>query len=301
MDMETQTTLTPNVDESEAFFRAINKDIIKNPIQFLSERGHGKSSTLKTIVKRCREARTDVVFYIFDPSTTWYESAPVKYRQFVTVDRINAGQTVNVGDCVYEIGSLTEAQRRTFVGSMIAQHYKARYEMKINNPAEFAKLPTIVYVIEESNCIFGSFSFRIRDWISPILSDFISIGRNYKLSAIMVATAEEGEMAPSLRRRTRRIYGRLVAEGDVARVRRKDKAMANYLSKEIPRFHFVYDGDRFFGPIKVPDEVKLPAEDFPLPEATPQRVSNSSCLGWFMVGFIGVLGIYMLLKYFYLI
>lgn len=143
------------------------------------------------------------------------------------------------------------------------QDYRRNYEMSMNEPDKFKKecLWTI-YVIEESNTIFNSYSLRKNDWVSPVLQDFISIGRNFKLGAFLLATAEEGEISPSLRRRSRRIYGRLVAEGDIARVRRTDKKMAEYLAKEIPRFNFVYWGERFFGPVHVKDTVTTTPMDY---------------------------------------
>ena len=297
--MQTQLIEANTVNEDEAFYNAIANDCPKNILQFISERGQGKSTALKTIIKRMRITNPELEFLVFDISQTWFQSAPLKYRQLVTVDKIRAGQVMNVSDCVYEMGELSEAQRRAFMGTIIAQIYKKRYEMKLNNPEEFAKLRTMIFVIEESNCVFGSYSFRQRDWISPILSDFVSVGRNYKLSAILVATVEVGEMAPSLRRRSRRIYGRLVAEGDISRVRRNNKEMAKFLSQEIPRFNFIYWGESgFIGPVKVPDEVKAPAIDYPLPEANPQGNNNPNFWSQLFFGVIGVFAIWAFITYF---
>ena len=299
---QTLITCKPPEGEDKAFYDAIINDIQKDILQFISMRGHGKSTSLKTIVKKCREAHPELQWLIFDVSQTWYESAPVKYRQLVTRERIKAGQIVSVPDCVYEMGSLTEQERRMFVGTIIAQVYRRRYNMKLNDPIAYAQLPTMVFVVEESNVVFGSYSFRVKDWISPVLADFVSVGRNYKLSAILVATVEEGEMSPSLRRRSRRIYGRLVAEGDIARVRKNNKAMAKYLSEEIPRFNFVYWGDRFFGPVKVPNEVKTPAKDYIPAEsiAQPKGATDGGIfflktLGWFA---FFLFAFYMFLSYF---
>lgn len=255
------------------------------------------SSALKTIVKRSREAHPELVFIAFDVSQSWYEFAPLKYRQLVTVEKIRAGQIVNVEDCIYEMGSLSEAQRRQFIGTIIAQTYRGRYDMKLNNPEAFVALPTLVFIVEESNVVFGSFSFRVKDWISPVLADFVSVGRNYKLSAILVATVEEGEMAPSLRRRSRRIYGRLVAEGDISRVRRNNKDMARYLSQEIPRFNFVYWGEKFIGPVKVPDEVKTPAIDY-IVENPADETSSGFNLNWWIQFCFGALLVVLLIAYF---
>lgn len=252
-----QAKLVENLDSSTGeaeFFKAISIDIKQSLILLLSERGHGKSSSLKAIVKYCKDTNADITIKVVDPSQTWWKKSPIKYRQYVTREAIKAGRIKNVGDCVYEVGMLSEEERRAFLGMIVAQDYKRNYEMSMNDPEKFKKecLWTI-YVVEESNTIFNSFSLRKNDWVSPVLQDFVSIGRNFKLGAFLLATAEDGEISPSLRRRSRRIYGRLVAEGDIMRVRRSDKAMAEYLSKEIPRFNFVYWGSKFYGPVHMKD------------------------------------------------
>lgn len=299
--MGAQTTLVtckPPIDESEEFFSAIVNDIKKVPILLLSERGWGKSTALKTIIKRCKESHQDISVKIFDVSMSWFKTSPTKYRQLVTVEKIKAGQVVNVGDCIYEMGLLNEAQRRMFVGTIINQDYKKAYNLKLMDEKAFDGLPWNVYLFEEANTYFSSFSFRVKDWVSPVLSDFISVGRNYKLSAFLVATAEQGELAPSLRRRIRRIYGRLVAEDDIARVRRQDKDMANYLSKEIQRFNFIYLGDRFYGPVLIPDEVKTAAIDFPLDNIPVQKGGNPNFWREVFFGAVSVFAVWAFLSYF---
>lgn len=262
-----QSTLFENPikggSEEDSFYDSIIKDTKQSLLLFLSERGHGKSSSLKSIVKECKERNADITLKVFDPSQTWFKKSPLKYRQYITREAIKQGRIKNIGDCVYEIGLLSEEERRVFLGMVIMQDYRRNYEMSMNEPDKFKKecLWTI-YVIEESNTIFNSYSLRKNDWVSPVLQDFISIGRNFKLGAFLLATAEEGEISPSLRRRSRRIYGRLVAEGDIARVRRTDKKMAEYLAKEIPRFNFVYWGERFFGPVHVKDTVTTTPMDY---------------------------------------
>jgi hypothetical protein len=277
-----------SITGEQEFFKAVSEDLKQSLVLFLCERGHGKSSSLKAIIKYCKETNSDIIVKCFDPSMSWYEISPTKYRQYVSTEKLTTGMIDNVGDCTYEIGSLTEEQRRFFLGTCIAQDYKYRYNLRLNDPAAFKKLPWVIYVIEESNTIFGSFSFRKNDAITPVLQDFVSIGRNYKMNAFLVATAEEGELSPSLRRRSRRIYGRLVAEGDIARVRKSNKAMANYLSNDIPRFSFVYWGSKFYGPTHINDTVKSTPEDYVVKNPAPAKAAgyNWDWLVWgVIVGF----------------
>ena len=269
------------------FYDQIQRDIRQSLIQLVSERGHGKSTGLKTIVKRIRDTDPGITFKVFDPSQSWFERSPTKYRQYVTPAKLASGMVDNVGDCTYEIGALSEPQRRIFVGMCIAQDYKHRYDLRMNNPKAFEALGWTIYVLEEANVLFNSFSMRKNDAITPGLQDFVSVGRNYKLGAFLVATAEEGEIAPSLRRRSRHIYGRVESEADLSKVRRKDKELAAYLTV-IPRYTFVYLGDKKYGPVKMLDTVKCTPEDYVVLNPAPAKAVgyNWDWLVWgVIVGF----------------
>jgi len=264
-----QSTLNP-VEVVEPPFHLLSEDVTQVLIQLLSVRGHGKSSSLRTILKRIKQKRTDIVFKIFDVSQAWFHNAPVAHRQLVTWSRLRAKQIMNVEDCVYEMGQLTDLQRRAFVGSIIAQDYKERYNLKLANAGKLEVLPWVIYVFEEANVYFGSYSFRKNDEISPILQDFVSVGRNYRLSGFLVATAEVGEISPSLRRRSSRLYGQVESESDLGRLRRKDKgAMA--LVKSLPKYHFLYYGRVPIGPFRIRDEVKEAPEDYIVIEEEPVK------------------------------
>lgn len=271
------------VVNNEAFYSAVSKDITQVLVLFLSERGHGKSSSLKSIVQRCMKDHPEIVWKAVDPSQTWFHNSPLKYRQYVTREGMKKGLIKNVNNCVYEVGILTVAERRAFIGMIIAQDYQRAYNLRMNDPEGFKALPWTVYIVEEANTVFGSYSFTAKDAFSPILNDFVSVGRNFKLGAFLVGTAEDGEMAPSLRRRSRRIYGRLEAEGDLARIKRKDKALAHYLAAEIPRFHFVYYADKVYGPVRVPDDVKnIPVDYIPV-DLKPHQDGHHFNVGWLQI------------------
>lgn len=268
--------------ENHEFYDRIADDVKKVLIQFVSEAGHGKSSSLRTIIDYCKKKHPDIQFIIFDTSQAWFHNAPVKYRQLVTRERVQKGLISNEYDTVYEIGSLNEVERRWFVGTVIQQIYVQRYKAKLEDKLD--EYPHVVFVFEEANVYFGPYALRRNDELTQVFQDFVSVGRNYKMRGFLVATAEVGEISPSLRRRSRRIYGRLESEGDIARIRKKDKKLADYLSGEIPRYHFVYYADRAYGPVKVPDLVNHEPEDFQRKQPISQKQGDSGFNWW--VGFL---------------
>lgn len=289
--------------ENEAFYDAITGDVTQVLIQLLSERGHGKSSSLRTIIDYCKRKHPELVFKIIDLSQSWYHCAPVKHRQHVTVPNIRKGLIQNIGDCVYEIGSLTKEQRRAFVGSLIKQDWDYRYSLKMQNPEALKREPWIIYVFEESNIYFGSYSFRSNDLFTPVLQDFVSVGRNYRLGAFLVATAEVGEMSPSLRRRSRKIYGRVESESDLAQIRRRDRSRrvkVEPLVKQMPRFHFLYEGDKgVYGPVRIPDVVvDAPVDYVPVTVEEEGVGGGSGGWGWWFGFFASFFIVFMFLLYF---
>ena len=279
-------------DSETRLYEAITDDIIQVLIQLVSERGHGKSTSLRTIVDYCKKKHPELVFQIFDLSQSWWHCAPVEHRQHVTVENLNANRIQNIADCVYEIGSLSQEDRRAFVGTVVKQHWDQRYRLKMENPDELKKLPWVIFVFEESNIYFGSYSLRTNDEFTPIFQDFVSVGRNYKLGAFLVCTAEVGEMSPSLRRRSRKIYGRVESESDLSKIRRRDKnreVKVSDLVMTMPRFHFIYDGDRVYGPTKIPDIVtKTPTDYVDTPLVQPQTQTPTFDASWWLKFGLGV-------------
>jgi hypothetical protein len=266
--------------ENHEFYDKIAEDVKKVLIQFVSEAGHGKSSSLRTIIQYCQTKHPDLKFVIFDVSQAWFHCAPVAYRQLVTRERIAQGKISNEYDTVYEMGSLSEVERRMFVGQVLKQHYRQRYQAKLDEKLD--QYPTVIFVFEEANVYFGSYALRRNDEYTQVFQDFVSVGRNYKMRGFLVATAEQGEIAPSLRRRSRRIYGRLESQGDINRIKKKDKELAHYLSTEIPRYHFVYYADKAYGPVRVPDLVTHEPEDFERIREEPERQGDKFDLGWWV-------------------
>lgn len=287
------------------FYEAIADDITQVLIQLVSERGHGKSTSLRTIVDYCKKKHPELMFQIFDLSQSWWHCAPVEHRQHVTIENLNANKIQNITDCVYEIGSLSQEDRRAFVGTVVKQHWDQRYRLKMEDPEELKKLPWVIFVFEESNIYFGSYSLRKNDLFTPVFQDFVSVGRNYKLGAFLVCTAEVGEMSPSLRRRSRKIYGRVESESDLSTIRRRDKNRETKIADLVitmSRFQFIYEGDRVYGPTKIPDIVTHTPQDYevvPLVQSQPQG-SGFDASWWIKFGTgigITLLAVHWLMNY----
>ena len=281
-----QAQLTHELQDT-SFYDQIAKDCTKDLIILLSERGHGKSTSLKTIVDHCKRIHPNLSFKIFDVSQAWYHNAPVQHRQFVNGVNVVA----NLDDCVYEIGALNEAQRREFVGGVVKQDWDYRYNLKLLNPYALESLPWVIYVFEEANVYFGSYSFRKNDAFSQVLQDFVSVGRNYRLGGFLVATAEQGEISPSLRRRTKKLYGKIISKGDLSLAKQYDKELPDKL-KAMKRFHFLYYSGKTYGPVKIPDIVKTVPVNY-IPPVYEGSVGPSA--DWWFKFLVKVMGFSILL------
>ena len=258
------------------FMNEILQDVTQNHIMFLSEGGHGKSTSLRTIVQHCKNHGENITFKIFDNSLAWNQITPTKYIQTVTSEKILGRQIINLEDCTYEVGELDQDGQRAFISTLIKQDYQQRYAIERDSPEKMKQLPTIVYVIEESNISFESNSVRRNDPFTEPLKKFISIGRNLKMRGIFVAQAAVGEISTHLRRRTRKIYGKIISESDLAPIRRSNKDIAEYLT-EIPRFHFIYHGSYgFTNPVKIPDTCTNTPIEPPLTKVTENTAQTHS-------------------------
>ena len=274
--------------ENLEFYDKISQDVKQVLIQLVSEAGHGKTSSLRTIIQHCKRQHPEIKFVIVDTSQAWYHNAPVQYRQLVTREKLAKGLVSNQYDTVYEIGSLSEIEKRMFVGILIGQHYRQRYQAKLDETLD--SYPFLVFVFEEANIYFGSYSFRKNDEHTHIFQQFVSVGRNYKMRGFLIATAEEREMSPSLRRRSRKIYGRLESEGDLRKVGRKYPKLREYL-KTTPKYHFIYVADKSYGPVKVPDAVSHTPEDFVTEQTIEEKPRFDS--GWW-IKFFGTIAIFLM-------
>ena len=285
--METINTL-------EEFYEQISEDIKQTHIQFIAEAGSGKTSSLRTILQYCKDKNKDIVFKIFDISVAWWHKAPCQHRQEVTPQ--NLATLPNLEDCVYDIGLLDEIQQRYFVARIVQEDYLNRYFIEKNHPERLKKMTNIVYIFEECNIYFDSSSINRKDMPGDIFTKFLSVGRNFKLRGFLVATAEIGEVSTRIRRRSRKIYGKLISDSDLAGVKRKDKTWVEKL-ENMPKYNFVYNvGRKFYGPFRIPDSVTHVPVDFVVKfnphdvvpmVVEPEKVSK---LKWFLIGIGSVIG-----------
>ena len=253
----------------------IIEDVLRRPIILLSDRGHGKSTSLMTIVQELKKKHPRIIVKVFDISQAWYHRAPLAHRQRITPEKLMRVDFHNREDCVYEIGSLPSDFRRVFVSLIVNQDYKVRYEMGLRYGMDAVKkLPIIIYIFEEANCYFGSYSLRKNDEYTMVLNDFVSVGRNYGLGAFMVVTAEMGELSPSLRRRSTRIVGQVSNDYDMRSLNRKSKGLGKKALK-MPRFHWVYFNGEESKPFRIRDEVDAIPKDYALaPKSAPLAMSE---------------------------
>jgi len=279
------------------FYEKIGQDSKQALIQLVSEAGQGKTSSLRSIMQHIKDTQPDIEFVILDVSQAWFKKAPVKWRQLVTIEKLLAGLVdYTVTDCVYEMGSLSDEERRWFTGKIVSHHYKQRYNASLAGKLEQYKY--LVFVFEESNIYFGSYSFRRNDEHSSAFQNYASVGRNYRMRGFLIATVEMGEMAPSLRERTRKIYGRVISDRDLSVIRRKYKELAEYL-KSCPKYTFVYISDKPYGPVRIPDSVSSEPVDYVVPEPlfVGGGVEDGGVAGgwspwkWFFFGVLAVVGV----------
>jgi len=238
-------------------FDQIIYDLSLKHLVMLADKGHGKTSSAKAIIQYIKERMGDrISVKVFDLSQRWYHGAPLKWRQWVTIDRYRRGLIRNVDDCVYEIGDLSQDDRRMFVAWIISKDYKERYRIGIRRGIEaIEEQPLIVYVFEEANAYFKSMSIKGGDAAARALSDFAFVGRNYGLTGISIVLFEVGGFSTDFRRISNHLYGAVESKADRGMLRREiDKQLAKDVSPEkIKRFYWYYRGTKKFGPFRIFD------------------------------------------------
>ena len=284
----------------QEFYKQIEEDSKQSIMHLLSEPGHGKTSSLRSIIAHIIHHNPFAVFKVFDVSQAWYHNAPIKYRQLVTRYTRNVE---NLDNCVYEMGSMSKPERRAFVGEIMRQDYDERYRAGLEGRLD--EYPLLLYVIEEADTIFGSYSFRASDEYSQVFQLFSSVGRNYKMRGFLISTAEQGEIAPPLRRRTRKIYGRVIGKQDIASAR---KTGAQIDVTQTPKYHFTY----LTQTQRIPDTGKHTPQTYVKPERhqhnmkyttpeeahrqfTPPRNKSTNTLGQFLFSMFSTIAILWLL------
>jgi hypothetical protein len=270
----------------------IIEDCFRVPIILNSEAGHGKSTSLKTIISDLKRKHPETIVKVFDISLSWYGRAPLQYRQKITTEKFLKVDFRNLDDCVYEIGSLPKDLRRVFVALIVKQDHAVRYAMVEQYGLDaIKKVPPIIYVFEEANTYFDSYSLRKNDDWSSALSDFVSVGRNFRMRGFLVVTAEQGELSPGFRRRaTGRLLGRVLNEYDLTQICKGRIHMKDKLRK-VPPYHWIYYHGSFSNMFRINDTVRdVPKTYAPPTKSVPPVVVESSKRGvspW-VVGFVAL-------------
>ena len=143
-------------------------DLTKLPLIVCGSRGSGKSTSVKTILKRALEDNR-LILKVFDPSGSWYWKAPLEYRQSVTLEDIKSDRVQNVGSCVYDIFQLDRETRREFLASVVSLDFQERYSFMKRYGYDTVKgLPLILYVLEECDTYLSSGVLRSKALSSTI-------------------------------------------------------------------------------------------------------------------------------------
>ena len=302
---------------SEEFWDTIEADIHQTHVIVNAEAGHGKTQFVKSIIQKLKERDPRLIIKVFDVSFAWFDSAPLKYHQRVTAD--NWANVLNQGDCVYEMGDLTEETRRLFVSIIVKQDYAIRRKIReLYGEEGLKKMPFILLVFEESDTYFDSASLNKKDDASATLRDFIKVGRNFGLRAFCIVTANTGELGTKLRRRSKHLIGRIISDEDLRGYNRKRKGLGD-AALALKRFQWLYyNGEKLLGPITLPlttfgspkEKEKVETkntvdlkislqEDKSTPHITPHKAGGKwnyvimSILGAIFIGCVG----YLILEY----
>lgn len=284
---------------SEEFWDTIEADIHQTHIIVNAEAGHGKTSFVKSIIQELKERDPRLIVKCFDVSFAWFNNAPLKYRQHITLEAW--ANIHNQDDCVYEMGDLSEDTRRLFVSLIVKQDYAVRRKIReMYGEEELKKMPFIIYVFEESDTFFDSASLNKKDDASATLRDFIKVGRNFGLRGICVVTANTGELGTKLRRRSKYLIGRIISDEDTRELNRKRKGLGK-AALELQRFNWLYyNGKKLLGPITIPlITFGSPKENIETKNMADLKISlqedkdipNKTVSRWYwvMLGFLGTI------------
>ena len=222
--------------ESTKHFDLLIEDLKRKILVNLGEPGHGKTVGTKDIVYRVKQLGW--IVKVFDISLAWRYNSPIEKYQKV----VNPEIYRNLDDCIYDIALLGPDERRNFIASIIKQDWTIRYLGIDADPDYLDYEKPILYVFEEGNSYFSSRSVNRADEAGSIFTDFISARRNYKQSAIIVATAVSGEVATKFRRRCNFLSGKIMGEEE--RRYLKNGTSKRFMEKAsvLRRQRFIYYG-----------------------------------------------------------
>jgi len=198
-------------------------DLKRTHIIVNAEAGHGKSSAVRSLVHEIKQSEPKTIIKVFDIIAVWWNKAPLPHRQKITFQMmknyIESGGTqfdfMNINDCVYEIGDLSDEFRKYFISLIIQQDFKSRKKtMEDHGEETIKKLPRIIYIFEEADIYFKSSFLNSSHNSAQIISEFVKTGRNLGMRGICIVTAAVGELGTKLRRRSKHLIGKIISDSD---------------------------------------------------------------------------------------
>ena len=190
----------------------ILEDILQKGLIFCAEKGHGKTDACKHIVRRFIKTRPDVRINIFDTCLNWrhtYDKIP--YMEMRTV----IDTVPDVPHIIVDVPFPSAHDTRTAISSAVIKDFNIKCELKkVSLDLPYWDL----YVIEEIQNVFGSWA------ISGLEGEFwkkeVSEGRNWKQSYLGLGQRLADIDAKIVERCKGYMFGRLVGDNNMQKVRR---------------------------------------------------------------------------------
>jgi hypothetical protein len=193
---------TDYIQAVENFNKKFSFDIeaaLTNGVTICGNRGTGKTSLAKTIVRELQRQAVNVK--IFDNSQAWLSSS------IETIIEVTPNsQVASFDSAIYDLSRLTPQEQRSFIEKQV----KTDYYEAVKTPQ--TQRESTVFVFEECEIILGKN-------YTPIMQQLVSVGRNFKLSYVAIAQrlARIGTDLISL---SGQLYiGKLHEQNDLAKIR----------------------------------------------------------------------------------
>lgn len=199
----------------EILQKIVNK-IPRIPLILTAERGHGKTEATKTIVQELMKNK--VHCKIFDCSQVWIHKAPIGlYKQIITDDVLSNENWSYLNNCVYDLSSLMDSKKiNLFLTHNLTKDLFERVSYKMKHHKN--KTPSLVYIIEESQSVIGSYSLRRKkNWIWNFA---ITTGRNFGLSFIFITPRLAKVSAEAVELCGHYLLGKQIGDNNKSKIRR---------------------------------------------------------------------------------
>lgn len=190
------------------------KSILKTGLAVIASKGHGKTTTVKTICQRFKNEMPDVSIKVIDTALNWSFNSSLDSYQIIQLGK----PIVNRKNCVFDCSLLKHPQLVTdFTRKLMMKDLEANIRLKLRQFGHIDK--PVLYVLEETQGILSSSSLR-RDINKPILK-FVSEGRNFgELSYIIISQRPQSLSTEMVERCEGYLFGKLLGDRNLTKVRR---------------------------------------------------------------------------------